>query len=107
MSENTVEERKTFLLFCTPKCAAGLEIHKLPEPYNGKASVEIVPTIAVYMNLMDPTWTEAECDNVVYLVEKESFFTNFPLKFKKADGRPLSDVLPGAASGTIKFSEEV
>lgn len=76
------EKIKTFLLFCTPKCAAGLEVHKLPEPYNGKAEIKVVPTTAVYMNLLDPNWTEVDCDNTVYLVEEESFLANLPLKFK-------------------------
>jgi hypothetical protein len=75
---------KIFLLFCTPKAAARLELHKLPEPYNGKVGIEVCPTHMIYMN-MASGWTEAECDDICYLVEKEQFLANANITFRRKE----------------------
>ena len=58
---------KKYILYCTPKTASKLQIDKLPHPYN---NVEIMPTNEIYINMLYSSWTEEECDNTAYIVEK-------------------------------------
>jgi len=61
---------KKYLLFCTPKTAAKLQVDKLPSPYNEIDNIEIAPTKEIYINTLFDSWTDEECDDMVYLVEK-------------------------------------
>ena len=70
--------KSKYIGFLTPKCFANLEKSKIPEHLS---DVELVPTVDVYMNLLDPDWTEEMCDNRIYFVERESFEKN-TLRFK-------------------------
>lgn len=58
---------KKYVLYCTPKAASKLQTDKLPPPYN---NVEIIPTNEIYINMLYSSWTEEECDNTAYIVEK-------------------------------------
>ena len=59
---------------CTPK--AYNKVRKIIEERDdlkqklGANDIEVVACIEIYMNLMDPTWTEDRCDDTVYFIPK-------------------------------------
>lgn len=63
------------LVFCTPKTAARIEKHKLPAPFD-QSELKIIPCSEVYINLLDPEWTEEMCDNMLYFLPEKVFLEN-------------------------------
>jgi hypothetical protein len=59
---------KKYKLYCTPKAASKLQIDKLPSPYNDIDTLQIIPNIEIYMNMVHSSWTEEECDDMIYIV---------------------------------------
>ncbi len=60
----------TFLAFCTPR-AYKKALSKVPliKEKLQASEIKIIPTADVYMNMLGG-WSEAECDEVVYLVKE-------------------------------------
>lgn len=56
----------------TPK-SYDLVKSKIPTKFS---DIEIIPCVDIYMNLLDPEWTEARCDDTCYIVERKNFEFN-------------------------------
>ena len=63
-----MSSNKEYVAYCTQKAHEKAKdvITKL-EAYN----ITLVPTHYIYMNMMGG-WTEEQCDDVIYIVEKEN-----------------------------------
>jgi hypothetical protein len=60
----------------TPKAASRFDEAILPDWCK---QFEIVPTADIYINMMDE-WTEEECDNIAYIVEKDALDRNITFR---------------------------
>lgn len=60
-----------WIAFVTPKAYSKIDMSKFPE--HMRNDIEIVATKDIYMNLMDPDWTEEMCDDTCYICEREYF----------------------------------
>ncbi len=63
----------TTAILCTPRCVEKIyennkfTIEKIKEKFKAK-DIKILPTVEIYMNTLDPRWTEEMCDNTVYVI---------------------------------------
>lgn len=62
-----MKSNKQYIAYCTYKAHDKVKdaVKKLKE-----CNISLVPTHYIYMNMMGG-WTEEECDNIIYIVEKE------------------------------------
>jgi hypothetical protein len=72
-----------WIAFVTPKAYSKLDLSKIPEHMAN--DIEIVATADIYMNMLDPEWTEERCDDTLYIVERKHFEWNKTISFKLKD----------------------
>lgn len=65
-----------WITFVTPKAYSKLDLTKIPE--HMRNDIEIVATTQIYMNMIDPEWTEERCDDTLYIIERKRFEWNRP-----------------------------
>jgi hypothetical protein len=62
--------KSKYIVYVTYKAFSRINTDTIPEAYK---DYEIVPTSDIYMNMLGG-WTEDECDNVAYIVERSEMF---------------------------------
>lgn len=82
MNGNQKMSKSKWIAFVTPKAYSKFDLSKIPDHMAN--DIEIVATKEIYMNMIDPEWTEERCDDTLYIIERQHFEWNktFSLKLK-------------------------
>lgn len=63
--------KSKYICFVTPKAFATIDKEKFKDK-----DIDVIFTGDIYINMLDPNWTEEKCDNTAYIIEREYFEKN-------------------------------